>query len=301
MTSGPIGVIGATGQVSMALQRAAAKRGVALVAKGRPDIDVSNLESMTAFFERVSPRIVINAAAYTAVDKAEAEGQEEAFQTNAEAPARLAVLCKTYNIPLVHISTDYVFNGLKGAPYSEDDEICPVNCYGASKAAGEMAIRASGAQHVILRTQWVYGVDGANFVKTMLRLGAERDELGVVGDQLGAPTSADDIASALMDVCATLDVNAPADHWGTFHFVNAGITSWHGFATLIFGLATQLELPTPKLKAITTLEYPTPATRPPAGVLSTEKIQNVYAITPRPWEDALKSAFPEIVESMKKV
>ncbi len=295
----PILVLGARGQVAIALQRLAKVRGISLVAAGRPDLDVKDIGSIAAGINSVGPGIVINAAAYTAVDKAQGEGQEEAYTINAEAPARLAVLCKANQIPLIHISTDYVFDGLKGAPYLEDDEMVPLNNYGASKAAGEMAVRAAGPEHIILRTQWVYSPNGGNFVKTMLRVGQERDEISVVNDQIGSPTSADEIAAALLDVAATVEGGAPADLWGTYHFSGIGMTTWHGFAAEIFRLAGEAGMKTPKLKAISTLEYPTPAVRPLAAVLATDKIQQAFGITPASWEETLARIFPTIVESVK--
>ncbi len=300
MTTNPakISVIGARGQVAQALQREAQKRGGVLQAAGRPDVDLLDMEQVAKFLDDTQPSVVINAAAYTAVDAAQSEGQAEAYTLNAEAPARLAVLCAANNIPLVHLSTEYVFNGLKGEPYLEDDEVAPLNVYGASKAAGEMGVRAGHPQHVILRTQWVYSPDGKNFAKTMLRLAQERDDISVVCDQIGAPTSADDIAMALLDICQTISRDAPADLWGTFHFSNDGFTSWHGFAAEIFKLASEAGLKTPELNAIGTLDYPTPAVRPPQAVLSTEKLQAVYGIKPASWQDALSRAFPAIANAM---
>ena len=297
----PIAVIGATGQIATTLQRLAKKRGAEFVVGGRPDVDITSMESVAAFLDSVTPSIVINAAAYTEVDKAQDEGKDLAFSVNAEGPSRLAVLCAVSNIPLVHISTDYVFNGLKGAPYVEEDELAPLNLYGASKAAAETGIRAAGGNHIILRTQWVYGPNGSNFAKTMLRLGQERDEVRVVNDQIGAPTSSEEIAEALLDICATVGDGAPEDHWGTFHMVAGGMTTWYGFAAEIFRLAHEAGLKTPKLTAIGTLDYPTSAMRPPAAVLATDKLQKIYGIEPKPWDETLARIFPEILASMSAI
>ena len=294
----PIAVIGSTGQVAMALKRVGGQRGLNIVSAGRPDLDLKDMASIAAFIDHVAPALVINAAAYTAVDEAQGEGQDAAYVLNAEAPARLAVLCSSNKIPLIHLSTEYVFNGMKGAPYLEDDVVGPLNIYGASKAAGEMGVRASIAEHIILRTQWIYGPDGRNFAKTMLHMGAEKDEVQVVNDQIGVPTLADDVASALLDISATVVDGAPDDHWGTFHFANHGVTSWFGFAEEIFRLAADAGMKTPKLTPVGTLQFPTPAVRPPQAVLACEKVQQVYGIVPSPWEEALARSFPSIIKAV---
>ena len=174
-----IAVVGRTGQVAQALIRAAGARGIDLTARGRPELELSNVDSVGRYLHEIKPNVVVNAAAYTAVDKAESE-PDQAFRANAGAPALLATLCDHFQIPLVHLSTDYVFDGTKRTPYREDDKIAPLGTYGASKAAGEAAVRSIHPSHIILRTAWVYAPDGANFLKTMLRLGAEREILRVV-------------------------------------------------------------------------------------------------------------------------
>ncbi len=297
--SGPIGVIGKSGQVARALLRIASERGDRVVVCGRPELDLSNASSIEKFFEDVAPSVVINAAAFTAVDKAETE-REEAVLVNATGVGVLARVCASRNIPLLHISTDYVFDGSKHTPYVETDLRKPLGVYGASKAAGEVAIEASAPRHIILRTAWVYGVEGNNFVHTMLRLGQEREELGVVSDQQGTPTFADDIAKTLLDLVPRL-VNEPAesDVWGLYHFTGGGKTTWYGFAGKIFLHAKELGFKIPRLKAITTAEYPTPARRPAYSVLDCSKIERVFGITPAPWEETLERAIVPIIEQHK--
>lgn len=297
MTTKPIAVIGGTGQVAQALQRRASQTGQPLIACGRPDVDLTDIGTVGRFIDKVRPSLVVNAAAYTAVDKAESEPQA-AFALNAEGPAKLAAVCNALNLPLIHISTDYVFDGLAQSPYPEDHLPSPTSAYGASKAAGEMAVAAGCPHHIILRTAWVYGLEGHNFVKTMLRLGSERDELGIVSDQRGAPTFADDIADTILAISARITSQPKTEHWGTYHFTNAGETTWHGFAEAIFAIASKAGHKTPTtVKPITTADYPTPARRPPYSVLDCSKIERVFGVLRPEWPDALARAMPSILPS----
>ena len=223
---------------------------------------------------------MVNCAAYTAVDKAETE-QEAAYLINAEAPALIAGLCGEHDIPFLHISTDYVFGQSLGRPWREDDPVDPPNVYGLSKQAGEAGVRDANPRHLILRTAWVYDSEGSNFVRTMLRLGATRDELRVVGDQHGGPTAAEDIALAIL---AMTDAASKPDfsQWGTYHFTGAPATTWYDFAAAIFeGHAT------PKLTRIATSDYPTPAARPAYSVLDCRKIETVFGIAQPDWRMSL--------------
>jgi dTDP-4-dehydrorhamnose reductase len=231
---------------------------------------------------------IINCAAYTAVDKAESEPQA-AFAINAEAPGIMARAAATRAIPLLHVSTDYVFDGSKPDAYFEEDPVAPLGVYGASKEAGERAVRDAGGRSIILRTAWVVSPWGHNFVKTMLRLGGERDELGVVADQVGCPTSAIDIAETLLILAERL-LRDPAAPVGTYHFVNAGEASWYDLAELIFANASKRGLHVPKLKPIATHEYPTPAKRPLNSRLETKRIQQHFGIEPRHWTLAVNEA-----------
>jgi dTDP-4-dehydrorhamnose reductase len=228
-----------------------------------------------------SLRAVINCAAYTAVDKAESN-PELAEQVNAIAPGILAQETARAGIPIIHISTDYVFNGKKTLPYIESDAVDPINVYGRTKEAGETAVRAANPNHAIIRTSWVLAAEGLNFLNTILRLSVERGEVSVVDDQFGCPTSADDIASATMIVFNNLDSRG-----GTWHFVNDGDTSWHGLAQYIFSYARRRGLRTPVLHAIPTSDYPTPAKRPVNSKLATKAIETDFSIKPGPWQDAV--------------
>jgi dTDP-4-dehydrorhamnose reductase len=283
MNGQPIAIIGASGQVARALAVASGERGIAAAVAGRPHVDLTDETSVKAFLETAAPSLVINAAAYTAVDKAESD-EAAAFALNAEGPARLAQWCAERDVPLIHISTDFVFDGRKATPYREDDACRPLSAYGRTKAAGEDAIRAALDQHIIVRTAWVYSADGNNFLKTMLRLGAQRDVVRVVADQTGTPTSAEDIARALLDIALAIERQPGIAPWGTYHFVAGGETTWHGFAKEIFAQAAALGLKTPELQAITTADYPLPAVRPAFSVLDTAKIRETFGVTIPAWQ-----------------
>ena len=241
-------------------------------------------DSLAELVERVVPAIVVNAAAYTAVDKAE-DDVDAAFRTNAEAPGVLARACALRDIPFVHYSTDYVFDGQGSRPYREDDPTAPLGVYGASKLAGEDAIRAAGGRHLILRTAWVYGQHGHNFMKTMLRLGAERDELRVVADQVGTPTPAALIADVTTELLGLRD--APS---GTFHLTPRGETSWHGFAEAILeeALARGLIPRAPKVIPIATSDYPTRARRPGYSRLDIGRLEQVLGRALPEWRTGLR-------------
>ena len=283
MSARPISVIGATGQVARALQRVAMARCTPLIAAGRPQADIADAASLRAFLAVSNPSLVINAAAYTAVDKAESDA-DAAHTINCNGPAALAALCDNAGVPLIHLSTDYVFDGRKRSPYVEDDVCVPACVYGRTKAAGEDAVRQQIARHVIVRTAWVYGPEGQNFLRTMLRLGAERDVLRVVADQRGTPTSADHLAAALLDIASEIAIAGDEAPWGTYHLTAAGETTWHGFATEIFRHEREAGRKVPRLDAITTAAYPTPAIRPQYSVLDTNKIENAFGIALPPWQ-----------------
>ena len=241
-------------------------------------------DSLAALVQRVAPAIVVNAAAYTAVDKAE-DDVDAAFRTNAEAPGVLARAGALRDIPFVHYSSDYVFDGQGSRPYREDDPTAPLGVYGASKLAGEDAIRAAGGRHLILRTAWVYGQHGHNFMKTMLRLGAERDELRVVADQVGTPTPAALIADVTTELLGLRD--APS---GTFHLTPRGETSWHGFAEAILeeALARGLIPRAPKVIPIATSDYPTRARRPGYSRLDIGRLEQVLGRALPEWRTGLR-------------
>jgi dTDP-4-dehydrorhamnose reductase len=286
-------VVGRTGQVAYELQRAAWPAGFGVDYLERPDVDLAEPGSARALVFAKRPDIVVNAAAYTAVDAAESD-RDTAFAVNRDGPAELAEACRYIGAALVHYSTDYVYDGGKPA-WVEDDPINPLSVYGRSKAEGDAAIAARLDRHVILRTSWVYSAIGRNFVKTMLRLGAERDRLGIVDDQHGSPTAAADIAAATIAVCAAL-ASGGEDRYGVFHFCGAGTTSWHGFARAIFAGAASRGLKTPRaVDPIATEAYPTPAPRPRGSVLDCGKIARVYGIVAPPWQASLSACLDEIV------
>ncbi len=280
-------VTGGGGQVGSALAYMAACRNFTVLATTHDELDITLPQDVNEMVGHFQPDAIINCAAYTAVDKAESD-EAAAFAVNGHGPGLLAASASEAGVPMIHISTDYVFDGRKDSPYSEDDETGPIGAYGRSKLAGERAVRAACDRHVILRTAWVYGVRGANFVKTMLRVGAERPELAVVGDQVGSPSCTVDIAMAILDVVSNLAARPDdTDVYGTFHCSGDGSTSWYGFACKIFDLAAPHLASRPNVREITTADYPTPARRPANSRLSSEKLKSVHGVTMRPWEDAL--------------
>ena len=279
-------ITGANGQVGWELQRALAPLGE-VVALGRDALDLSSADAIRHRMREIAPNLIVNAAAYTAVDKAE-EDRALAQLVNAIAPGVMAEEAKLLNAALVHYSTDYVFDGLKGAPYEEIDATHPASVYGKTKLAGEKAIAAVGAPHLILRTSWVYGARGKNFMRTMLRLANERDELRVVDDQIGAPTWSRMIALATGVILAQcLHKGAVADvlrdKGGLYHLTAAGQTSWFGFASEI---VRHTENP-PRMIPITTAEYPLPAPRPAYSVMSNAKLARVFDIRLPDWQASL--------------
>lgn len=281
--------IGKSGQVAKALAERAAARMQKLICLGRPEFDLLNFECIHAAIEQEKPDFVVNAAAYTKVDGAETD-LDAAFALNSTAPGELAQACKKLSIPLLHISTDYVFDGESSQPYDEDDLTRPLSVYGQSKLDGEIAVRSAHAEHVILRTSWVYGPHNPNFVTTMLRLAKERGGASVVDDQIGAPTSALDLADAILTIAQQALERPDPKYWGTYHFTAAGACSWADFAELIFEMYDAANGSNTSLKRISTSEYPTPATRPMNSRLSTKKISHVYGIQPRDWDLAVRES-----------
>lgn len=284
-------VFGKSGQLAQALAESAGDD-VSIVALGRGACDLTQTSAIAMAIADAAPDAVINAAAYTAVDKAESE-PEAAEALNALAPAAMAAACAARGIPFVHVSTDYVFDGAKNAPYIESDPIAPQSAYGRSKAGGERGVLASGARAAILRTSWVYSAHGANFVKTMLRLAATRDEIGVVADQFGRPTWARDLADACLASAKAL-VAGKGEAAGVFHYAGGGDATWADFAEAIFAEAARRGLPNARVKRITTADYPTPAKRPANSRLDTTKIEATLGIRARPWREALALCMDEI-------
>jgi dTDP-4-dehydrorhamnose reductase len=285
-------VFGAGGQVGREVCRAAWPSRYAILPLDRRMIDITERATVDAMLARERPDLVINLAAYTAVDRAESEPQA-AWAVNCAGAAHIAAACDVSATPLIHLSTDYVFDGRKAGAYCEEDAVEPLGVYGRSKEAGERAVRAVLAHHLILRTAWVFGVYGTNFVKTMLRLAAERPVLRVVADQRGCPTAAADIAAAMIVIAKRIDSGEAS--WGTYHFAGAEPISWHGFAAAIFDLAAPW-LAGPQVEPITTDQYPTPARRPMNSVLDCQKIENVFGIPPPSWRPALAAVVRELFD-----
>ena len=285
-------IAGAKGQVGYELVRLAPK-GMELYPLGSNEFDITDKAKVSEVIESVQPDLIINSAAYTAVDKAETE-IDLAYAVNATGVENLASECSHQGIPLFHISTDYVFSGDQEKSSSESDIASPINVYGASKLAGESAVKKLCPEHIIIRTSWVFSVYGQNFVKTMLRLGAERDELSVVADQYGCPTSAASIAQTLWNLVERYKGTGQLP-WGTYHYCGATVVSWHQFAEQIFQKGSELGLLTniPAVKAINQSEYPTPAKRPSWSVLSCEKIQTTFAISQLDWKRELFDVLSE--------
>ena len=290
---GVILILGTNGQVGTELQRSFAGAGE-VVALDRSRADLSNPESLRAVIRELRPAVILNAAAYTAVDRAETE-RGLATAINATAPGVLAEEAASLDALLVHYSTDYVFNGSKTSPWLESDATAPLNFYGVSKLDGELAIQAVGGKHLIFRTSWVYGPHGKNFLLTMLRLGRERDELRVVDDQMGAPTSSIAIADATRAAVDKVLSSPQENRTGLYHLSCGGEATWCGFARAIFErCGAQLQGKQPKVTAIRSEEFPTPAARPRNSVLSNERLKTRLGIELPSWESALD----EVVEKL---
>ena len=283
---------GTTGQLARELLAQAKDFDVEITALSRAEADFADPQAIAGALDGAEADLVVIAAAYTAVDLAESE-EALAYRVNAEAPAAIARAASARGAALVHISTDYVFDGGKGAPYVEGDEARPLNVYGASKLAGERQVLAACPRALVLRTSWVVSSHGKNFVRTMLRLAGEGGPISVVDDQFGRPTSARDLARFILSQAGRL-AEAPARDpvFGLCHFANSGEVSWKGFAEGIFDIA--LGDQAPDVKAITTAERPSPAARPARGTLDTEKLERTFGVTPRPWREAAAEIVAEL-------
>jgi dTDP-4-dehydrorhamnose reductase len=287
-------VIGRSGQLAQSLARVGPTRGVALSLAGRPEVDMGDAGSLGRSIAAMQPDVVINAAAYTAVDKAESE-REVAFAINAGGPGALAAATAAAGVPLIHVSTDYVFDGSKSAPYLETDPTGPVNAYGASKLEGERGVAAHNPRHVIVRTAWVVSPFGANFVKTMLRLAAERDELRVVADQVGSPTYAIDLADWLISIAEQVVALPEGDRaWGVTNLANTGAASWAEVAEVALAASVAYGRRRVPVRAITTAEYPTPARRPANSLLDLARSKALFGLRPSTWQDAIGRCVEEL-------
>jgi len=286
-------ITGANGQVGRELARQAAELDWQIAATGQQHLDITNAAKVRTAIVAFQPDAIINAAAYTAVDRAESE-PGLAFAVNRDGPANLAAVCAEVGIPLVHYSSDYVFDGSKRAAYVETDAVAPLGVYGQAKLAGEQAVRAACPQHLILRTSWVFSAHGHNFVKTMLRLGLEREALSVVADQFGKPTSASELARLTLQILP----NATG-YWGTYHLAQPDVTSWHGFAADIFteGRRQRIDFRVVEVRPITIADYPMPAKRPANSELNCDKLEAAFGVKIRPWKDSLA----EVIRKMSNV
>jgi dTDP-4-dehydrorhamnose reductase len=288
-------VFGRSGQVARELARVARPDGVTVHLCGRDSADITDAGAVARQVERVAPDVVVNAAAYTAVDAAE-DDAERAFAVNADGAANIAKAAQAAGAALVQLSTDYVFDGTKLAPYREDDPVAPLGVYGRSKAAGERAVQAHATDPVILRTAWVYSPFGQNFVRTMLNAGASRPRLTVVDDQVGNPTAAGDIAAAVLRVVETLRARSPAALAGTYHLAGEGDVSWCGFAREIFRQAgAHGYAPVPEVQAIPSRDWPTRAPRPSDSRLDCARFAQTFAWTPPAWPTSLASILAELL------
>ncbi len=288
-------ITGSQGQLGRELFQAGQTGGCNLLVPSHQQMDITDINAVKNFIGLHQPSLVINAAAYTQVDQAEIESSL-AFAVNKTGCRNLAQICAKNEIPLFQVSTDYVFNGQKNTPYRESDLISPIGVYGRSKAAGETEIRSNLKEHIILRTSWLYGVHGQNFVKTILKLAGTKENIRVVSDQYGSPTDAGDLAKAIFAIVDKWRQQS-AVAWGTYHYCGQGIVSWHEFAETIIELARRLgEVKTNRVEPITTADYPTKARRPAFSALDCNLIKKNFGIHPKPWRESLKSTIQRLFE-----
>jgi len=283
----PVLVVGRSGQLATALAATASEWELVVSCCGRPALDVTQPASVAQVFTETAPCLVVNAAAYTSVDAAE-DDAGAAYQANRDGPAALARLCEAAGIPLIHLSTDYVFDGAKGAPYVETDPTAPQSVYGASKLAGELAVATACSRAIILRTAWVYAPTGKNFVRTMLAAAQRTDRLKVVADQHGCPTSATDLARAILSIARTLAIQGWKDGYaGVYHAAGGGGATWHDLATAVFEEAGRHGVREPVVVPITTDQWPTRAKRPADSRLDCGKLEGMFGLRLPPWRDGL--------------
>jgi dTDP-4-dehydrorhamnose reductase len=289
-------VVGCRGMLGTDLMEVLEREGLSCVGMDLPDIDITRKDRLQSLLADLNPWLAINCAAYTAVDRAE-QDQDAAFAINRDGPENLATTCAEIGAPLIHISTDYVFDGSKEGPYREDDPTAPLGVYGRSKWEGEAAVRSRLARHVIVRTAWLYGLHGPNFVKTMLRVMAERETVKVVVDQHGCPTWTGHLAEALATMAKRIRVDPESAPWGTYHYCGFGATTWHAFAVAIAEEARSYRnLAVQQVVPITTAEYPTPAQRPANSVLDCGKIQARFGASAKPWRPTLARFLRDLLE-----
>jgi dTDP-4-dehydrorhamnose reductase len=289
-------VTGSNGQVGRELMDRGPRYGMLLDGVDIEDLDISDPAAVLGKIRDMNPSMVVNAAAYTAVDRAETDA-DTAYAVNRDGPRNLAKACAENGIPLIHISTDYVYSGTKKGAYFEDDPMAPAGVYAKSKAAGDREVAARSKKYIILRTAWLYSVYGRNFVKTMLKLGHEKEILRVVDDQYGCPTDAADLAETILLIIHQIKENSRVP-WGTYHYCGKGRTSWYGFAKKIFEISKNYDSFNLKtIQAVPTREYPTPAVRPANSVLDCSKIENTFGLSLLPWEESLSRMLKRLYAS----
>lgn len=294
MSMRPVLVAGSSGQLARCLVESATERGIQLVAMGRPELDFEDTRSFEQAARAVRPSAMVNAAAYTAVDRAESE-PERAFAVNRDGAKRFAVEAQRLSVPLIQISTDYVFDGKKSSPYVEKDVAAPLGVYGRSKLEGEAAVRDVCPAALVLRTSWLYSSYGHNFVKTMLRLAETRDYVRVVDDQWGSPTAANDLAKAILDILGQLGDESFGSRAGVYHLAGQGETTWHGFASAILAGWAERGRPVASLIAIKSAEYPAPARRPANSRLHCAKIERQFGIRLPSWQRSLDACLDRLL------
>ncbi|WP_228123958.1 dTDP-4-dehydrorhamnose reductase [Gluconobacter sphaericus] len=283
-STGPILVTGGNGQLATSLQNLGDER---IIRVGRPEFDFDHPETIAATVEKYKPSIVVNAAAWTAVDLAETE-KNGADRANNTGPTALAAACAKADIPFIHVSTDYVFSGNKGTPYTEEDATSPETVYGNTKAEGEQAVLTSNIKSIILRTSWVYSAHGKNFVRTMINAGAKNPVLKVVGDQKGNPTSSDDLAEAILAIIALIERDGwKPEYRGIFHASGTGETTWHGLAVAALEEAAKHGQTMPQVNAIRTEDWPTPAKRPQDSRMDNSKLHRVFGVKMPDWRHSV--------------
>lgn len=289
-------IFGAAGQLGYELMRRGEALNLAIQGVDLPQIDITEMAQIIKIVADCRPLLVINAAAYTNVDGAESE-PELAMAINRDGPANIARVCAENKIPLIHISTDYVFDGKKGSSYCETDPVSPIGVYGRSKAEGESAVRSELNEHIILRTAWLYGSHGHNFVKTILKLACEKEEIRVVSDQYGSPTSAADLAETILSISNIIRQRTATD-WGTYHYCGRGIISWYEFALAIVDMCRyKRDVKTERVEPIKTADYPTKAKRPPYSALDCSLINKHFGISTKTWQNSLAITVHELLSS----
>ena len=289
-------ITGAHGQLGRDIIDQSQSKGYQVQAPSEDDLDITDLGKVDHIITHLQPDLVINTAAYTQVDKAESEAAV-AFKVNKTGCTHLARICNKNHIPLVHISTDYVFDGRKGTPYIETDSISPLGVYGRSKAEGESEIRSILKEHIILRTSWLYGIYGQNFVKTMLNLATRKQKIRVVSDQYGSPTNAADLARAILTISDRLHPGSDVD-WGTYHYCGQGVISWHTFAQKIMDLARlHGGIRTAQVEPVATADYPTRAVRPVYSALDCGRISKHFGLYPQPWQKSLEITIRKLLDA----